>query len=295
MEQKAPRIATFATVIAFFSTITLLFNAFAGKYPNHAGERILLLPLFKNLFSDGVESYWGGTAWTLQETVWAIATFLLVMISLWGRQLRSVPELPKQPSVAEQLESFESISTPVSNNYSPSNNQRTSSIVSSILDTNEQQMSQQSVSSAITSLSSGSLGAYSSAVVAERNTTVSESTMETEQLERNNIDSETLQLSTKNTISEESVNEENLADEDRNFVSDGPAYIPLPGVEASKESPIRRTPTEFVSDGPASIPLPELPEFDEEPMEVPELPDLDSLFDEPVKEVPELPNLDDLF
>ena len=150
MEQKAPRIATFATVIAFFSTITLLFNAFAGKYPGHAGERILLLPLFKDLFADGVESYWGGTAWTLQETVWAIATFLLVMISFWGRQLRSVPELPKQPSVAEQLESFESISTPVSNNYSPSNNQRTSSIVSSILDTNEQQMSQQSVSSAIT-------------------------------------------------------------------------------------------------------------------------------------------------
>ena len=264
MEQKAPRIATFATVIAFFSTITLLFNAFAGKYPGHAGERILLLPLFKDLFADGVESYWGGTAWTLQETVWAIATFLLVMISLWGRQLRSVPELPKQPTVAEQLESFESISTPVSNNYSPSNNQRTSRIVSSILDTNEQQMSQQSVSSAITSLSSGSLGAYSSAVVAERNSTVSESTMETEQLERTNIDSETLQLSPKNTLSEESVKEENLVDDGRNFVSDGPAYIPLPGVDASQESPVRRTPTEFVSDGPASIPLPELPEFEEE-------------------------------
>ena len=295
MEQKAPRIATFATVIALFSTITLLFNAFAGKYPGHAGERILLLPLFKDLFAGGVESYWGGTAWTLQETVWAIATFLLVMMSLWGRQLRSVPELPKQPTVAEQLESFESIATPVSNNYSPSNNQRTSSIVSSILDTNEQQMSQQSVSSAITSLSSGSLGAYSSAVVAERNSTVSESTMETEQLERTNIDSETLQLSPKNMLSEESVKEENLSDDGRNFVSDGPAYIPLPGVDASQESPVRRTPTEFVSDGPASIPLPELPEFEEEAVEVPELPDLDSLFDEPVKDVPELPNLDDLF
>ena len=295
MEQKAPRIATFATVIAFFSTITLLFNAFAGKYPGHAGERILLLPLFKDLFSDSVESYWGGTAWTLQETVWAIATFLLVMISLWGRQLRSVPELPKQPTVAEQLESFESIATPVSNNYSPSNNQRTSSIVSSILDMNEQQMSQQSVSSAITSLSSGSLGAYSSAVVAERNSTVSESTMETEQLERTNIDSETLQLSPKNMLSEESVKEENLVDDGRNFVSDGPTYIRLPGVDASQESPVRRTPTEFVSDGPASIPLPELPEFEEETVEVPELPELDSLFDEPVKGVPELPNLDDLF
>ena len=126
-------------------------------------------------------------------------------------------------------------------------------------------MSQQSVSSAITSLSSGSLGAYSSAVVAERNSTVSESTMETEQLERTNIDSETLQLSPKNTLSEEeSVKEENLVDDGRNFVSDGPAYIPLPGVDASQESPVRRTPTEFVSDGPASIPLPELPEFEEE-------------------------------
>ncbi len=295
MEQKAPRIATFATVIAFFSTITLLFNAFAGKYPGHAGERILLLPLFKDLFSDGVESYWGGTAWTLQETIWATATFLLVMISLWGRQLRSVPELPKQPSVAEQLESFESIATPVSNKYSPSNNQRTSDIVSSILETNEQQMNEQSLPSAITSLSSGSLGEYASAVVAERNSTVSESTMETEQLERTNIDSETLQLSQKNTLSEESVKEEDIVDDGRNFVTDGPAYIPLPGVDASQESPIRRTQTEFVSDGPASIPLPELPEFDDEPMKVPELPDLDSLFDEPVKDVPDLPNLDDLF
>ena len=95
-------------------------------------------------------------------------------------------------------------------------------------------------------------------------------------------------------LSEESVKEEN-PDDGRNFVSDGPAYIPLPGVDASKESPVRRIPTEFVSDGPASIPLPELPEFEEEAVEVPELPDLDSLFDEPVKGVPELPNLDDLF
>lgn len=295
MEQKAPRIAKFATALSVLFAITLLFNAFSGKYPGHEGKRILLIPFVKDLFTDGVESYWGNTTWELQETVWAIATFFLVVVSFWGRQLRPVPELPKQPTVAEQFASFESVATPVSNNYSPSNNQRTLSIVSSVLGTDEKQIDQQSVSNAITSLSSGSLGAYASAVVAERNSTVSESTMETEQLERTNIDSETLQLSPKNALTEQSIKEQHAVDDGRNFVSDGPAYIPLPGVVASKESPVRKTQTEFVSDGPASIPLPKLPDFDEQPMNVPALPDLDSLFDEPGKELPELPNLDDLF
>ena len=95
--------------------------------------------------------------------------------------------------MAEQLESFENIATPVSNQYSkPYSNEyheRTSSIISSVLGDSQRDVDQQSVSSAITSLSSGSLGAYASAVVAERNSTVSESVMETEQLEQTNIDS----------------------------------------------------------------------------------------------------------
>jgi len=121
--------------------------------------------------------------------------------------------------------------------------------------------------------------------------------METEQLERRNVDSETLQLSPRNTFTEESKKEEKLVDDGRNFVSDGPAYIPLPGVSASAVDtpPVRKTQIEFVSDGPASIPLPELPDLEEESLEIPQLPDLDSLFDEPIKEVPSLPNLDDLF
>ncbi len=297
MEQKAPRISVFASVLAVLSSLMLLVNAFAGKFPGHAGERVLLLPLFESLFLDGKNSYWDQTRWSLQETVWAIATFFLILISVWGRQLRSVPELPKQPSVAEQLESFESIATPLSSKYSNQDNERTSSIISSILGNTGQNVDSQTVSSAITSLSSGSLGAYASAVVAERNSTVSESVMESEQLERMNVDSETLQLSPRNTFTEESMKEENLVDDGRNFVSDGPAYIPLPGVDASAVDapPVRKTQIEFVSDGPASIPLPELPEFDDEPVALPQLPDLDSLFDEPIKEVPTLPNLDDLF
>ena len=225
---------------------------------------------------------------------------MLVLVSFWGRQLRPVPELPKQPTVAEQLESFENIATPVSNQYSkPYSNEyheRTSSIISSVLGDSQRDVDQQSVSSAITSLSSGSLGAYASAVVAERNSTVSESVMETEQLERTNIDSETLLLSPQNSLPEESLKDEKRIDDGRNFVSDGPAYIPLPGVNAaSNDLPIRKKQTEFVSDGPASIPLPVLPDFDDEPIEIPLLPDLESLFTEPTNEVPTLPNLDDLF
>ena len=70
MEQKAPRIAVFASVLAVLSSLMLLVNAFAGKYPGHAGERVLLLPLFERLFLDGTASYWGQTSWSLQETIW---------------------------------------------------------------------------------------------------------------------------------------------------------------------------------------------------------------------------------
>ena len=300
MEQKAPRIAVFASVLSGLSAVLLLVNVFAGKYPGHSGERVLIAPLFDHFIAGGTDSYWGQTGWNLQETVWAIATFLLVLVSFWGRQLRPVPELPKQPTVAEQLESFENIATPVSNQYSkPYSNEyheRTSSIISSVLGDSQRDVDQQSVSSAITSLSSGSLGAYASAVVAERNSTVSESVMETEQLERTNIDSETLLLSPQNSLPEESLKDEKRIDDGRNFVSDGPAYIPLPGVNAtSNDLPIRKKQTEFVSDGPASIPLPVLPDFDDEPIEIPLLPDLELLFSEPKNEVPTLPNLDDLF
>ena len=300
MEQKAPRIAVFASVLSGLSAVLLLVNAFAGKYPGHSGERVLIAPLFDHFIAGETDSYWGQTGWNLQETVWAISTFLLVIVSFWGRQLRPVPELPKQPTVAEQLESFENIATPVSNQYSkPYSNEyheRTSSIISSVLGDSQRDVDQQSVSSAITSLSSGSLGAYASAVVAERNSTVSESVMETEQLERTNIDSETLLLSPQNSLPEESLKDEKRIDDGRNFVSDGPAYIPLPGVNAaSNDLPIRKKQTEFVSDGPASIPLPVLPDFDDEPIEIPLLPDLESLFSEPKNEVPTLPNLDDLF
>ena len=58
---------------------------------------------------------------------------------------------------------------------------------------------------------------------------------------------------------------------------------------------LRDEKTEFVSDGPAHIPLPELPSFDDESSnDVPDMPDLDDLFEES-NTIPTMPDLDDLF
>ena len=100
------------------------------------------------------------------------------------------------------------------------------------------------VESATALLSSGALGSYAASIVSERNTDIESRTFESE-----------LQPSEPDEV----------IVEDREFISEGPAYVPLPGKEDQKEpqSLMREPKTTFVSDGPAYIPLPELPEFDE--------------------------------
>ncbi|MGB2268352.1 MAG: hypothetical protein ACPH5T_06515, partial [Candidatus Poseidoniaceae archaeon] len=92
------------------------------------------------------------------------------------------------------------------------------------------------------------------------------------------------------------VEKEEVSVKDRDFVTDGPAFIPLPGKENQNEPAglLRDSSKEFVSDGPAHIPLPDLPELDDEiPEPLPEMPVLDDL---PTSaDVPQMPNLDDLF
>ena len=120
------------------------------------------------------------------------------------------------------------------------------------------------------------MGSYAASVVSERNTDIESRTFESE-----------LQSSEPDEV----------VVEDREFISDGPAYIPLPGKEDEIEpQPLMREPkTAFVSDGPAHIPLPDLPELDEPvPHSLPEMPDLDDLL-ESDETIPSLPNLDDLF
>lgn len=275
MEQRAPRTAAFASTVATMSLIALLLNSFLGKYPGREGQRVLFQPLFSGFLSGTKENYWAPTGWSQQEWIWLILTICLGLIVMWGRSERPVPELPQRRSVEEQIADFESASTPVATRQTREVTETTSSIISSIVG-EKMSVDSQRVESATALLSSGELGSYAASVVSERNSDIESRTFESE-----------LQPQP----------EKEIVQENRDFVSDGPAYIPLPGKEDHVEhvQPIRTPDLEFVSDGPAQIPLPDLPDFDDEPASsAPLLPSLDDLFEQN-KGIPEMPNLDDLF
>ena len=275
MEQRAPRIAAFSTTVASMSFIALIGNAFLGRYPGQEGQRVLLKPLFEGFVSGEKNDYWASTGWSMQEWIWLVLSICLGLLAVWCRQDRPVPELPKQRSVAEQIADFESSATNVGTTTVTSVTTNTSSIISSIVGETKS-VDAQEVESATALLSSGALGSYAASIVSERNTDIESRTFESE-----------LQPSEPDEV----------IVEDREFISEGPAYVPLPGKEDQKEpqSLMREPETAFVSDGPAYIPLPELPEFDEPvSLSLPEMPDLDDLL-ESDQTVPSLPNLDDLF
>ena len=275
MEQRAPRIAAFSTTVASMSFIALLGNAFLGRYPGQEGQRVLLKPLFEGFVSGEKNDYWASTGWSTQEWIWLVLSICLGLLAVWCRQDRPVPELPKQRSVAEQIADFESSATNVGTTTVASVTTNTSSIISSIVGETKS-VDAREVESATALLSSGALGSYAASIVSERNTDIESRTFESEF---------------------QSSEPDEVIVEDCEFISDGPAYIPLPEKEDQEEpqSLMRDPKTAFVSDGPAHIPLPELPELDEPaPLSLPDMPDLDDLL-ESDETVPSLPNLDDLF
>ena len=275
MEQRAPRTAAFASTVATMSFIALLGNAFLGKYPGQEGQRVLLKPLFSGFLSGNENDYWGATGWSQQEWIWLFITICLGLIVVWGRSERPVPELPQRRSVEEQIADFESSATVVGTRQVSSFDQNTSEIISSIVGENPI-VDSSKVESATALLSRGDFGASAASIVSERNVDIESKTFESE-------------LQPKEV--------EEVVLENREFVSDGPKHIPLPGAEERSEPqpPLRNQNTEFVSDGPAHIPLPELPDIDEDlTNEVPDMPTLDDLF-ESNEQIPTMPDLDDLF
>lgn len=275
MEQRAPRIAAFASTVATMSFLALLANAFLGKYPGKEGQRVLFQPLFGGFLSGEKNDYWASTGWSAQEWIWLVITVCLGLLAVWCRQNRPVPELPKRRTVEEQIADFETTTTNVAATAVSSVTANTSSIISSIVG-ETRSVDAREVESATALLSSGALGSYAASIVSERNTDIESRTFESE-LQSNEP--------------------EEVIAEDRQFISDGPTYVPLPGKENDNEPPqiFREPSTAFVSDGPAYIPLPELPELDE-PVRpnLPVMPDLDDLL-EPDDVLPEMPDLDDLF
>ena len=236
MEQRAPRIAAFATTVTSMSIIALLGNAFLGKYPGQEGQRVLFKPLFEGFVSGERNDYWASTGWSTQEWIWLVLSISLGLLAVWCRQDRPVPELPKQRSVAEQIADFESSTTNVGTTSVSSVTTKTSSIISSIVGETKS-VDAREVESATALLSSGALGSYAASIVSERNSDIESRTFESE-LQSSELDE--------------------VIVENRKFLSEGPAYIPLPGKEEQKEtqSLFREPKTEFVSDGPSHIPLP---------------------------------------
>ena len=272
MEQRAPRTAAFATTVATMSLIGLLGNAFLGKYPGHAGERVLLVPLFNGFLSGSEQNFWASTGWSLQEWIWLSLTVCLGLLAVWGRTERQVPELPSNRSVAEQLADFESRETVVGVRQSASSAQATSSIISSILGESTS-VDVKQVESAQALLSSGELGRNTATTVSDRNTTIESRTFESDAHPQP---------------------EEEVVQENPDFVTNGPSHVPLPDA-INAETPMQQSVEEFVSDGPAHVPLPELPQLgDDGSSDVPDMLDLDDLF-EANERVPDMPDLDDLF
>lgn len=275
MEQRAPRTAAFASTVATMSFIALLANSFLGKYPGQEGQRVLFRPLFTGFLSGEKEDYWASTGWSTQEWIWLTVTICLALLVVWGRSERTVPELPPRRSVEEQIADFESTSTSVGSRQDNAVAQNTSAIISSIIG-EKMIIDAQRVESATAILSSGDLGSFAASLVVERNSDIESRTFESEL---------------------EPVPEKEIVQDARDFVTDGPAYIPLPGVEEPTESlqPLRDLDTDFVPDGIAHIPLPDLPDLDQDsPSIAPDIPSIDDLF-ENSEQVPNMPNLDDLF
>ena len=205
MEQRAPRIAAFSTTVASMSIIALLGNAFLGRYPGQQGQRVLLKPLFEGFVSGEKYDYWASTGWSSQEWIWLFLTIGLGLIAVWCRQDRPVPELPKQRSVAEQIADFESSATNVGVTSVASVTTNTSSIISSIVGETKS-VDARKVESATALLSSGALGSYAASIVSERNTDIESRTFESEP---------------------QSSEPDEVIIEDREFISEGPAYIPV--------------------------------------------------------------------
>ena len=275
MEQRAPRTAAFASTVATMSFIALLVNSFLGKYPGQEGQRVLFRPLFAGFLSGEKEDYWASTGWSMQEWIWLTVTICLALLVVWGRSERPVPELPPRRSVEEQIADFESTSTSVGSRQGNAVAQNTSAIISSIVG-EKMIIDAQRVESATAILSSGDLGSFAASLVVERNSDIESRTFESEL---------------------EPVPEKEIVQETRDFVTDGPAYIPLPGAEKRTESlqSLRDLDTEFVPDGIAHIPLPDLPDLDPDSQSIaPDIPSIDDLF-ENSEQVPNMPNLDDLF
>ena len=137
MEQRQPTVARLSKAAALLGGALMIVNAFAGRWPGHAGLRFHPYPwLLARTGLGDRGGWWFPTGWSMQETAAGFVIVGLFALSARASRPRAAIDLPPQRSLAEQLQDLEAgevvLTTPTL-----AASDTTRSIVQSILATEE--------------------------------------------------------------------------------------------------------------------------------------------------------------
>jgi len=126
--ERYPRLAALAKALAVLAVLFGLVNAFLGKYPDHSGEKILLLQALMWNTSE----MWTETGWSHQETAAMIFAVITLVFSKWASTIPAIPEF-NTTSTEDQIEAFEALPTAIAHVSGMAQvNPKTQAIVSQI-------------------------------------------------------------------------------------------------------------------------------------------------------------------
>lgn len=126
--ERYPRLAAVAKAGAAIAVLFALVNAFLGKYPDHSGEKILVIQALMWNTSE----MWTETGWSHQETAAMIFAVIALVFSKWASTEPAIPEF-NTTSTEDQMEAFEALPTAIAHVSGMAQvNPRTQAIVSQI-------------------------------------------------------------------------------------------------------------------------------------------------------------------
>jgi len=137
MEQRQPVVARLSKAAALLGGALMIVNAFAGRWPGHAGLRFHPYPwLLARTGLGDRGGWWFPTGWSMQETAAGCLIVGLFALSARASRPRAAIDLPPQRSLAEQLQDLEAGDVVLTSPMLAASD-TTRSIVQSILATDE--------------------------------------------------------------------------------------------------------------------------------------------------------------
>jgi len=108
MEQRQPVVARLSKAAALLGGALMIVNAFAGRWPGHAGLRFHPYPwLLARTGLGDRGGWWFPAGWSMQETAAGCLIVGLFALSARASRPRAAIDLPPQRSLAEQLQDLE--------------------------------------------------------------------------------------------------------------------------------------------------------------------------------------------